>query len=93
LVVGALACGFIAGGAVYSAMICRSAELMRADHSRPGRTSLENWDWYVVCGFLKSELMNRAIVGWCFLSAYSVAYHLLMVMVSKFPGHKAGLTV
>jgi len=55
--------------------------------------SLENWDWYVVCGFLKSELMNRAIVGWCFLSANSVAYQLLMVMVSFVPGHTAGLTI
>jgi hypothetical protein len=54
--------------------------------------SLEDWDWYVVCGFPKSELINRAIVGWCFLSAYSVAYHLLMVMVSILLGHNAELT-
>jgi len=27
------------------------------------------------------ELTNRAIVGWSFASGYSVAYHLLMVIV------------
>lgn len=36
--------------------------------------------------------MDRALVGWCFLSAYSVAYHLMMVMVSISLRHIAELT-
>ena len=71
---------------------CNGQKLTKVDLEGPD-ISLEDWDWYDVCGLLGSELMNRAIVGWCFLSAYSVAYHLLMVMVSILLGHKAGLII
>ena len=84
LVVGALACGFIAGGAVYSFMICRSVVLARANHSRSGWVRHTTGGMGLVCclRFATADLMDRALVGWCFLSAYSVAYHLLMVMVN-----------
>ena len=84
LVVGALACGFIAGGAVYSFMICKSECWAGVNHSRSGGVRHTPGGMGLVCclRFAPAVLMDRALVGWCFLSAYSVAYHLLMVMVN-----------